>query len=110
MRYVVFAIPDEFADRVMLVPTDPRDGPVAACRVAGGTESEAVIGLLSRCTTQELHDLRHYVLPGIQRKVAAEERARKQLDRETSAVPVSEIQRSLGSAVAEEEFRSGIWG
>ena len=100
-RFIVFEVPDELLDRVALVPTDPRDGPADIYRVADGTALQAVLGLLTRCDSVDLHDLRVDLLAKVERRVLAEERAWKAVGL-THVVQVSEIQREFDRAVAEE--------
>lgn len=115
MRYVVFAVPEEFAaDRVVLVPTDPRDGPVEAHRVADGTAIHAALRLLGRCTLAELYDLQLVELRKVQRAVAAEERAARLLARQakpdavaTGVIGAADIQREFDKAVVEEQLEGG---
>lgn len=113
MPFVAYDLHDAEADRVMLVPCDPRDGPVAATPVGAGTAMQAALVLLSRCSLEELHWLDMTGLRALKRKVAGEERAAEQLRRETTrtgVVPAASIQREFDQAVVEEEeFGDGIW-
>lgn len=111
--FVVFELFPETLDRVCLQPVDPRDGPVGAAKVAAGTAVQAALVLLARCSTAELHRLRLELLPGIQRRVAQEEKARAALAREGSpsgVIPAADVQREFDAAVAEERASGdGVW-
>ncbi len=113
MSFIVHEIAPEAIGRVTIVPTDPRDGPVAHTPVAAGTAMQAALVLLSRCSLHDLHWLSLTGLRRIQAKVAGEERAAEALrreSRETGVVPAAEIQREFDAAIVEEqEFADGIW-
>jgi len=114
MRYVVYGIPGDLAGRVTLVPTDPRDGPIESRPVADGTALQASLDLLSCCSLSDLNVLRLDLLPRVLRKVAAEERAARQLERETQkaeheaqvartgVISAATVQREFDKAAAEE--------
>ena len=85
MKVATFAVGDDFdPERVTLVPCDPRDGPVAAHRVAAGSAIETVYALLPLCSVRELARLKVYDFAAFQRKAAAEEQAQAALARETA--------------------------
>lgn len=112
--FVVHEVLSAELGRVTLQHADPRDGPLEAELVTAGNALQVALVLLSRCSTADLHRLRLYFLPGIQRQVAGEDKARAALEREgakSGVIPTADVQREFDRAVAEEwaEFGDGTW-
>ena len=57
-KYVVFEIPDHLLGRVVLTPTDTRDGDGMFLPLTGGTPWQAVVGMLPLLSPEEVGRLK----------------------------------------------------